>query len=192
MMKRQLNILTAIIVCLCLVGCSAVPNAKITNVDSFTVAQALYENGASRTETTVNDMLGAAMSKDLEKKFPKLPKSGHSNFVTHRSVFPAPEVIHNNKKTTAKYDLSRGFDTLQCKDTITLYVQQSNETILSVKCETKHISFPVGILFHWLTPYKRDYRREQTLMINTTEYLQADHQAQIEWLGKWRPDSDSP
>ena len=82
------------------------------------------------------------------------------------------------------------FNSTLCRDTIRLKVSQPGETTLSVKCEKKGTE--LFNILKWFLPYKRDHERENMLMVNTTEQLKADRQAKVEWLGKWRPDTDSP
>ena len=184
MLKEKIMIIVAIISGSCLVGCSAVPKARITNVDSFTVAHTLYQNGGTRSFVRADSPW-----------FGGPDKWKYDN----RTVWPTAEEIHNNRKTMAKYSHSGLWSLQLFKDTVLIEVKQPNETILSVKCETKTEShgFPhvVALLLepidNILKPYKREHDREQMLMTTTIGQLKTNYQAQVEWLGKWRPDLEN-
>lgn len=183
-------------------GCASVPKAKISNVDGLTVAQILWQQGNPRSETTPNDLMAPAYDKiisDMTGINTSSPKNPNTH-ITHATVWPDPKTILKKGTITIKYDISAGFGFIYCKDKVSLKKQSQDKTILSVKCENKHVEAEnwgilglLGFLMQNLNPvYERDIEREHTLMVNTTKILSEQYQAQIEWLGKWRPDLKSP
>ena len=166
------------IVCVSRADFSPVPKARITRVDSSTVAQVLCQN---EPEIDSPAELGAP----------------GPNSPFRKAVEQA--LAQNLQAVTAEYEIRLGFGAkAYCKDTIFLDTRQPDQIILSVKCERKDdtsdwsSSLFEFVVRHLKSSYQRDHDRENLLMVNTTEELKADHQARIEWLGKWRasaPDS---
>ena len=121
-------------------GCSTIPKARILNIDSRAVADVLWQEGSPRTEETPNDMFSSM----FDEAFDEALKVDHNprSFETKKSFWPDPETFQKNTKTTIKYDLSAGFDTYRCKDTIYFDDKISYQVILSVKCEKKSSNSP--------------------------------------------------
>ena len=181
MLKQKLIVIVATIACCCLIGCSAVPKARITIVDSYTVAQMLYENGGTRSFVRADSPWFGGPDKWKYED---------------RTVWPTAEVIHNNRKMTIRYTKGGLWSLRRFKDTISINAKETNDTVLSVKCEIKDeshgaphvVAIILEPIVNLLNPYKRDHERENMLMTSTAQQLKAEHQAHIEWLGKWRPD----
>ena len=159
-------------VCLSRADFSPVPKAGITNVDAATVGQILCQKEIELANMTIVGGVG-------------------QNTPFKKAVDEA--LAHNKSTMVAEYELELGFGAKShCKDTIFLDTRQPDQIILSVKCKRKddtHVwNSGVSGLFGF-SRYKRDYGREYVIMSETVRQLQADHQARIEWLGKWRPEN---
>ena len=186
MTKRKRIIFAALIacgivifmVCLSRGDFSPVPRVKITHIDRSTVAQTLCQKEIELANMTI--VGGAGQNTPFKKAIDDA-------------------LTHNNSNVVAEYVLELGFGAKRyCKDTVTIKDLAPDQTILSVKCQIRDdlsdwssngFTLLLSSLLSPLSGYKRDYGREYVIMADTVQQLQSGHNAQVEWLGKWRPEN---
>jgi len=165
-------LLTALSIYLFSIDLTPIPKSRIGNIDSSTVAQIPCQKEVELNETTIVGGMG--------------PNSPFKKAVDRA-------LVHNSPEVTAEYELELGFSAkAYCKDIIFMDTHQPGQTLLSVKCKRKDDTHAwnssVSSLFGF-SRYNRDYGREYVIMVETVKQLQAEHQAKVEWLGRWRPEN---